>query len=92
VSVDPSRSPQGRAAVGPAALPEVRAQAGRLVPHGAGERLAHEAEAYLAAVDFFRAEGFEPRWRNDEAAISPVSPHALDGTGKLSVTGEGIEG
>ena len=92
MSVDPSRSPQGRAAVGPAALPEVRAQAGRLVPHGAGERLAHEAEAYLAAVDFFRAEGFEPKWRGDDVTILSRSLHALDHAGELSVTGEGIEG
>jgi len=63
-----------------------------VAPHGWGESLAHEAEAYLAAVDFFRAEGFEPKWRGDDVTISSRSLHALDHAGELSVTSERTEG
>jgi hypothetical protein len=34
------------------------------------DELIEEVEAYLGAVDVFRAEGCEPRWRGD--AMQPV--------------------
>jgi hypothetical protein len=46
--------------------------------------LAEEAQRYLAAVDFFRAQGCEPHWRPEpqpagspnrrRAAVAPQSP------------------
>jgi hypothetical protein len=33
-----------------------------------------EAERYLALVDVFRAEGCEPRWRSQAAALATARP------------------
>jgi hypothetical protein len=33
-----------------------------------------EAERYLALVDVFRAEGCEPRWRSQTAALRAARP------------------
>lgn len=72
--------------------PGLRAQASPLVPDGGGERLAHEAAAYLGVVEFFRAEGFEPGWRSDDAPIwSSRCLHDSDGPGEVSVKDEGIQ-
>lgn len=90
--MDPFSRRQERATFAVATQPELRAQASPLVPHGAGERLAHEAEAYLAAVEFLRDKGFEPTWRSDDATIwSSRCLHASDGLGKVSVPDEGIQ-
>lgn len=59
---------------------------------GVAEHLAREAETYLAVVDFFRAEGFEPGWRSDDRAIPARLLYGLDAVGEVSATGEGIEG
>jgi hypothetical protein len=40
--------------------------------------LAEEAQRYLAVVDFFRAQGCEPRWR-------PETAPARGGTQELSL-------
>lgn len=33
--------------------------------------LAEEAQRYLAVVEFFRAEGVEPRWRPEQIELEP---------------------
>jgi hypothetical protein len=39
-------------------------------PPAAGDRLLREIDRYLAAVECFRAEGYEPQWRL-EAVSAP---------------------
>jgi hypothetical protein len=63
----------------------------RAALHGAGKRLVREAEAYLAVVDVFRAEGLEPKWKSENGALSFRPRHGLDGAGELSAAGEGTE-
>jgi hypothetical protein len=91
VNVKPLQSQQDPAAISRAQLLGPLPQQEPVALHGAGKRLVREAEAYLAAVDVFRAEGFEPAWRSDDAPLSPMSLHALDGAGRPSLTGGGIE-
>jgi hypothetical protein len=45
-----------------------------LVRPGCGGDVACEAERYLALVDVFRAEGYEPRWRSQAAALPQARP------------------
>ena len=49
-----------------------------LVRPGCEGDIACEAERYLALVDTFRAEGYEPRWRSQAAAL----PRARPSTGR----------
>jgi len=87
VNVKPFHSQQDPAAISRAKLLGPRAQQEPDALRAAVVGLAREAEAYLAAVDVFRAEGFEPTWRSDGVAISPLSLHALDGAGEVSARG-----
>ena len=45
-----------------------------LIRPGCGGDVACEAERYLALVDVFRAEGCEPRWRSQAAALPRARP------------------
>ena len=36
------------------------------------ESLVEEIEGYLSAIELFRAEGHEPRWRADPVAVAPA--------------------
>lgn len=41
---------------------------------GCADDIVCEAERYLALVDVFRAEGCEPRWRSQAAALATARP------------------
>ena len=41
---------------------------------GCAGGIVREAERYLALVDVFRAEGCEPRWRSQAAALATARP------------------
>jgi hypothetical protein len=48
-----------------------------LVRPGCGGDVACEAERYLALVEVFRAEGYEPRWRSQAAAL-PTARRSME--------------